>query len=92
MIGSYCIIRCTQAGVHAGILKSHTGTEVVLKQARRLWRWHAKEGVALSGVAVHGLSTDDQSKIDSQVEAVWLADACEIIPCSTEAESSIRNA
>ena len=92
MIGEYCIVRCVNAGVHAGIVESHNGQEVVLTQARRLWRWQAKEGVALSGVAIHGLKEGGQSKVDSQVGRIWLADACELILCSPEAEKTIRDA
>lgn len=33
------IVRTYSAGVHVGELVSHKGTEVTLKNARRIWKW-----------------------------------------------------
>lgn len=90
-IGEYCIIRCRDAGVHAGYLVDYNGREVVLKGSRRLWYWKCKDGHTLSGVAVHGISTD--SKIASIVPgAIVLPEACEILPCTQTSKESIENA
>ena len=51
-VGRYCILRCYAAGVHAGWLVSQTGDQAILRDARRLWSWRAKAGVALSGLAL----------------------------------------
>ena len=37
LIGEYVLIRCRDAGVHAGILVDWEGREVQLKESRRLW-------------------------------------------------------
>ena len=37
MARDYVIVRTYSAGVHAGIMVSRNGKEVVLKNARRLW-------------------------------------------------------
>lgn len=87
MIGTFVIVRCRDAGVHAGVLESHNGRECILKASRRLWRWIPKQGAWLSGVANYGLS--DESKIGSSIR-VHLTETCEIIQCSKEAERSIR--
>ena len=52
----------------------------MLDRSRRLWRWHAKEGVALSGLAIYGLDTAKENKIDSEVNQIVLRNWCEIIP------------
>lgn len=88
MIGKYVIVRCHDAGVHAGILESHIGRECVLTESRRLWYWKCVKGAFLSGAATHGLSTE--SKVGAEVERIHLTENCEIIQCTGVAENSIR--
>lgn len=89
MIGKYVIVRCRDAGVHAGILESTNGRECVLTESRRLWYWKpAREKTFLSGVAISGLHSD--SKIGACIPRIHLTENCEIIECSQEAEKSIR--
>jgi hypothetical protein len=88
MLGKYVIVRCHDAGVHAGILESHQGRECVLTESRRLWYWKAAKGAFLSSVATDGLS--DESKIGKELPRIHLTENCEIIQCSPEAEKSIR--
>ena len=89
MIGKYVIVRCRDAGVHAGVLESHNGRECVLSQSRRLWYWKPANGATfLSGVASEGLHAD--SKIGAPIR-VHLTENCEIIECSTRAEASIKS-
>ena len=89
MVGKYCIARCYSAGVHAGEVVSVDGENVVLKDSRRLWSWKAKDGVALSGVAQHGLKKDG-SKVDSINPEIYLTGVCELIPTSAAAKDSIH--
>ena len=86
-IGKYVICRCYSAGVHAGELVSKNGEEVVLKNSRRLWRWTANGGVALSGLAMLGLKS---GKIDTALPEQCLNGVIETIPCSEAAEASIN--
>ena len=88
-VGKYVICRCESAGVHAGILVSQTGDEAILKDSRRLWSWTAKAGVALSGVAVHGLKG---GKVDVMVPEIALTGVIETIPTSEVARDSIQGA
>lgn len=85
--GSYVVVRCTHAGVHAGVLVRLEGQTVELTEARRLWRWVTAGKDFLSGVATWGLAGD--SKIGTPIHVV-LTEACEIIACTAEAEESIR--
>lgn len=90
-VGKYCIVRCTGAGVHAGEVVSVDGDRVILRDSRRLWSWTAKAGVALSGVAQHGIKAS-ASKVDATNPEIYLTGVCEIIPCSETAKESIQNA
>lgn len=90
-VGKHVICRCYSAGVHAGELVSQDGDVVVLKNSRRLWQWKAKEGVALSGVAVHGLAKTG-NKVDVSLPELMLTGVCETIPTSEAARESISAA
>lgn len=89
MLGKYVIVRCRDAGVHAGVLEAASGREALLTESRRLWYWKSKKGSFLSGVAVDGL--DAASKLGAPIR-VHLTETCEIIECSSEAERTIREA
>ena len=89
-IGQEVIIRTYSAGVWFGRLKEKSGDEVILTEARRMWRWWAEESISLSGVALHGIK-QDKSRIAGALDSVWLQ-AIEIIPISGEAAESIRTA
>jgi len=90
MIGKYVVVRCRDAGVHAGILKSTNGRECVLEESRRLWFWKpANNASFLSGIASEGLHKD--SKVGAPV-TIHLTENCEVIVCSSKAEKSISGA
>ena len=88
MVGSYVIARCYAAGVHAGTVLGVDGENVILKDSRRLWSWKAQEGIALSGVAQHGIKSD--SKLDVLNPLIYLTGVCELIPCTVDAQRSIH--
>ena len=90
VIGQEVIIRTYSAGVWFGRLKQKSGNEVILTDARRMWRWWAKESISLSGVALYGIK-QEKSRIAGAIDSVWLQ-AIEIIPISGTAAESIRTA
>lgn len=91
MVGKYVIVRCRDAGVHAGVLVGNEGREAVLTESRRLWYWKPAKGQKyLSGVAIAGL--DSASKIGAPLPRLHLTETCEIILCTDEAATSIREA
>ena len=90
MIGEKVIIRTYSAGVWFGTLAEKSGKEVILADARRMWRWWAAESISLSGCALYGIKREE-SKIVAPVSKVWL-EAIEIIPCSDVAIQSIGGA
>jgi len=89
MVGKYCIARCYAAGVHAGIVQSVDGENVILCDSRRLWSWKAADGVALSGVAQNGLASGQ--KVDVINPVIYLTGVCELIPASDKAKGSIHD-
>ena len=86
--GKYVLCRCYSAGVHTGTLVSLDGDRAILKDSRRLWYWNASGGIALSGVAQHGI--EDDSKVDAINPDIALTGVIEVIPCSAKAEASIN--
>lgn len=89
MIGKYVIVRCRDAGVHAGILESTDGRACTLTDARRLWYWKVNgSGDFLNAIALAGVHKD--SKLSAPVDRISLTENCEIIQCSDEAERVIR--
>lgn len=89
-IGKMVIIRTYSAGVFFGKLVEKDGNEVILEDARRLWRWWAAESISLSGVANYGI-IESKSEIAPAVAAIWL-EAIEIIPCTDVSIKSISEA
>ncbi|MEQ9910949.1 DUF6948 domain-containing protein [Pectobacterium polaris] len=89
-IGKPVIIRTYSAGVWFGVLSEKSGNEVIVKNARRMWRWQAKESISLSAVAKFGID-QSKSKIAPEVEFIWL-EAIEIIPTTPEATALIEGA
>jgi len=87
-VGMFVIARCSAAGVHAGTLESAKGNTAILRDARRLWSWKTKGGIALSGLSVHGLA---DGKIDTKVEIIYLTGIAELIPCTRAAKESIHD-
>jgi len=84
----YVIVRTYSAGVFAGYLKQRTGKEVLLVNARRIWRW---EGAAtLSQLAVDGTGKPQNCKFPCAVPLITLTEAIEIIPCTQNAKESIE--
>ena len=90
MIGKKVIIRTYSAGCWFGTLEEKAKNEVILADARRMFRWKAVKGISLSACALYGVDTD-YSKIVEPVDQVWL-EAIEIIPCTAEAIETLEGA
>ena len=89
-IGEHVIIRTYSAGNWFGVLSQKAGNEVILTDARRMYRWWAAKSISLSGVARYGIIRD-KSKICPALKSVWL-EAIEIIPVTDTAKESIGGA
>jgi hypothetical protein len=76
-LGSECIIRTYSAGVHVGVITHREGQNVVLQDARRIWKWEG--AFTLNAVATAGVKREN-SRISVAVPVIELLDAIEIIP------------
>lgn len=87
--GKYCIVRCYAAGVHAGEVVQLDGDKAILRDSRRLWYWVAREGIALSGVAQHGIDRQ-KSRIDELNPSIYITGVIEVIPCADGVKETIN--
>ena len=85
----YVIIRGHNSGAFAGILESRTGTEVVLRDARRLWYWTG--AASLSELAQRGTSSPATCKFPAPVDRHTILDAIEVIDVTDAARASIAS-
>ena len=87
--GTYVIVRCRDAGVHAGEFVAHPADRtVVLKNSRRLWYW--KGAASLSELAVYGAKDVSVCRFGVRITTpIQLLDACEIIVCQPAAKGMI---
>ena len=87
-IGKKVLIRGNRSGVEFGELVSQNGSEVTLKNARRIWYWDG--AASLSQLAKDGTSNPSNCKFTVFVDSITILDAIEIIPCTDKAIKSIE--
>jgi hypothetical protein len=88
MKNPYVIIRAKDAGVFAGELESKTGDEVVLRNARRIWRWSG--AASLSQLAMEGTKDPINCKFPVAVDKEIILGVIEILDVTPEARKSIE--
>ena len=88
MIGKFVIVRTYSAGVHAGTLAAHAGTEVQLTGARRIWYW--KGANTLNEIALRGVHLTEHTRISEPVNRLTVTECIEIIPTTDEARSNLE--
>ena len=88
MVGKYCMVRTSSAGVFAGTVKSLDGTMATLTDARRIWYWAG--ATTLSELAILGPAKPGDCKFAAAVSEVLLTEVVEILPVSATAETVIR--
>jgi hypothetical protein len=89
----YVIVRCRNAGVHSGYLRSRNSDVLKLENSRRLWRWWSK--FTLSGLAMSGVlkGKESECRFSCVVPEIHLtcSDVAEVIYCTEEARQSIES-
>lgn len=88
MEGKYVIIRGDRSGVFAGVLVSHEGRTVELKDCRRLWYWAG--AASISQIARDGVKSPRSCKFTVTIDQIMILDAIEIIPTTADAEVSVK--
>lgn len=85
----YVVVRTFSAGVHVGYLESRDGQTVVLRRARRCWRFYGVGGTgSCTELALHG-PDPARARICEEIAEHTLLDAIEILPLSTAAAARI---
>ena len=84
----YCMVRTYSAGVFAGYIESRNGKEVLLRNARRIWRWAG--AVDLCQLSTEGTKDPTNCKFPAPVDKVLLTEAIEIIPITEKARKIIQ--
>lgn len=88
MIDKKVIIRGDRSGVFFGTLAEKNGTEVRLRDCRRLWYWDG--AASISQLAVDGTTNPGECKFTVTVDEIIITDVIEIIPCTIKAIKSIE--
>ena len=87
LIGQFVLVRTYSAGVHCGVLEAREGKEVLLSDARRIWRWRGAN--TLNEIASKGVD-EVWTRISEPVGAVLLTEAIEVIGCTPVAAENLR--
>lgn len=82
------IVRCDRSGVFYGEIESRNGQDVVMKNARCLWRWFG--AASLMQLAIEGVNQPESCKFTVMVDSLEVLDAIEILPCTDAAVKSIE--
>jgi len=86
---TYCIIRTYSAGVFAGLInRKFKGKEATIYDSRRIWYWDG--AASLSQLANDGTKKPSSCKFSQVVPETDLKEIIEVIPCSVNAEKSIK--
>lgn len=82
----FVLVRTYSAGVHVGTLEKRVKDEVILSDARRVWRWRGAN-------TLHELSQvggeESYTRISAPVPTITLTNAIEVIPCSEIAAANL---
>lgn len=81
------IIRGDRSGVFYGEIAERNGSEVVIRNCRRLWYWSG--AASLSQLAAEGVKNPKDCKFTVAVDELTILDAIELIPCTDAACASI---
>lgn len=84
---SYKMVRTYSAGVFAGYLESRRGQEVVLRNARRIYKWAG--AATLSQLATDGPSRPVECMFPCEVDRVELLQVIEILDITDKARLAI---
>lgn len=88
MISDRKLIRCRWSGVFFGEVVERNGQEVIISNARRIWRW--KGARTLSELASFGTTSPNDCKFPAPCETdIQVLDAIEVLDVSLKAEESL---
>ena len=85
----YVVVRSNMAGVFCGTLKNKNGTEVVLANARKIYRWQG--AYTVEDIAAKGLNAE-ASQITVSVKEMIIDDVCQVLPTTNTAQKILTEA
>lgn len=83
----YKLVRCSSSGVFAGYLKSLTGQNAVILEARRIWYWTG--AASLSQLAIDGTKSPSSCKFPEAVSKIQVTDCIEVLDVTEKAKKTI---
>ena len=87
--GKRVIVRSPQAGVFYGTMVERDGTDVELKDARRIWYWSG--AATLFQLSQEGVKDAKNCKFTMSVPQVVITGVSEVLPCADEAIDNIES-
>jgi hypothetical protein len=82
------IVRTYSAGVFFGEIVKREGAEVLMKNARRLWKWSG--AASLSQLAMEGVKDPDNCMFPCPVDEVELLNVIEILKTTEKCKKSLE--
>lgn len=82
------IVRCDRSGVFFGEIEKREGREVTMRNVRCLWYWSG--AASLMQLAKEGVRSPVDCKFTVTLDEITVLDAIEILPCSSEAVTSVE--
>jgi hypothetical protein len=82
------IVRTDRAGVFYGEIVERVGSEIKMKNVRRLWYWDG--AASLSQLAMEGTKKSGNCKFTMYVDEMVILGVIEIIKCTESAITSIE--
>ena len=82
------IVRCDRSGVFYARIEKRTGSEAVLRNARKIWYWAG--AASLAQLAVDGVSKPSECKFPTPVDKITVLDVVEILETTETARKSIE--
>jgi len=88
-IGKKVIVRADKAGVFFGTLSKKEGTEVQLKNVRKLYYWSGAN--AIEQIALEGVKNPENCKFTVTNEEATVSNYIQIITCTNEAIENLES-
>jgi hypothetical protein len=87
-IGKKVIVRADRAGVFYGELVEKNGSDVLMKDVRKLWYWDGANSI--EDLSISGTKSPEKCKFTIVVSEMEIANAIQVLPCTSEAIKSIE--
>jgi hypothetical protein len=83
----YVLVRADRAGVFVGQVESRTGSEIVLRDSRRVWYWDG--AASLSQLAQSGTVCPEKCKMPEPVGRMLILGVIEVIDVTAAARKTL---